>query len=321
MQALRRTALLGILLAGLAGCGKTGGDTSGPLAGMKELRIAARGSEEDPERAKQWTTLRDILAKVTGLPVKLYESSDYNGTIQALSSGQVDVASMAGGAYANSYAQIGDLAVPILTTREAEGNTGYYSALIVRADSPYHKLEDLRGKVIGYADFNSTSGYLFPRAKLREQGIDPDTFFSKTVMAGGHTQAVMALENGQFDATIINLSGGTPEHGFTTGPQFTMARKGMVKVEDFRTIWMAGPIPNAAIVARTDRPQAMTDVVRGVLAAVPYDHPDVWKSIGQPPGASYAPVGREHYQGVIDLREQAMSEKRHTRRKSREQAS
>jgi phosphonate transport system substrate-binding protein len=194
MQSSRCVVLVALLAAGLTGCGRKEAAASGPFGDMKELRIAARAAEEDPERAATWKTYRELIAKVTGLPVKLYESADYNGTIQALSSGQVDVASMAGGAYANVNAQIGDLATPILSMREAEGNTGYYSALIVRADSPYRTLADLRGKTIGYPDFNSTSGYLYPREKMRQEGFDPDKFFAKAVFAGGHTQSIMALE-------------------------------------------------------------------------------------------------------------------------------
>jgi phosphonate transport system substrate-binding protein len=113
------------------------------------------------------------------------------------------------------------------------------------------------------------------------------------------------------------MSGGDPEHGFTTGPQFTMARKGMVKLEDFRIIWTAGPIPNAAIVVRTDRPQAMTDVVRGILASVPYDHPDIWRAIGQPQGGAYTAVAPQHYRDIIDLRKAAVTEQRQSARKAR----
>jgi len=61
-------------------------------AEMKQVRFAVRGSESDPAIATQWSVYRDYLSKAIGLPVKLYESSDYNGAIQALSSGQVDTA-------------------------------------------------------------------------------------------------------------------------------------------------------------------------------------------------------------------------------------
>ena len=299
----RSGAILAAIGLGLLGCGGEAKTTDGAWQGeMREVRMAVRGSEDDPMVTRRLTAYKTYIGKATGLPVKLYESSDYNGTIQALSSGQGDIATIAGGGYANVDAQIGDLAQPILTVRQAEGDIGYYSGLLVMASSPYRSIEDLKGKTLGYVDFNSTSGYLFPRSAMREQGIEPDTYFGRSSFAGGHTQAVMALDNGQFDAAMISMGGGDPEHGFTTGAHFTMARRGVVDLDDFRIIWTAGPIPNSAVVVRTDRPQPFIDAVRGAMAALPYDDPEVWRDIGQPDGAAYTAVTREHYAQIIKLR-------------------
>ncbi|MDP2212379.1 phosphate/phosphite/phosphonate ABC transporter substrate-binding protein [Phenylobacterium sp.] len=307
----RSGAILAAIGLGLAGCGGEAKTTDGAWQSqMREVRMAVRGSEDDPMITRRLTAYKTYIGKATGLPVKLYESSDFNGSIQALSSGQVDIATIAGGGYANVDAQIGDLAQPILTVRQAEGDTGYYSGLLVMADSPYRSIQDLKGKTLGYVDFNSTSGYLFPRKMMRDQGIDPDTFFGRSSFAGGHTQAVMALDNGQFDATIIQAGGGDPEHGFTTGAHFTMARRGVVDLDDFRIIWTAGPIPNSAIVVRTDRPQPFIDAVRGAMAALPYDDPEVWRDIGQPDGAAYTAVTREHYAPIIKLRAEDIAARR-----------
>lgn len=296
----------------VTGCGQhPSNSASGDWRGqMKQIRFAVRGSESDPTMATRWSLYRDYLAKATGLPVKLYESSDYNGTIQALSSGQVDMAMIAGGGYANVDAQVGNKVAPIVTIRQAEGAMGYYSALLVKKDSPVHALTDMKGRSLGYVDFNSTSGYLYPRAKMREQGIEPDTFFGKTSFAGGHAQAVMALENGQFDATIIEVGGGDPVHGFTTGPQYTMARRGLVDLDAFRMVWVVGPIPNAVLVTRTDRPQPFIDIVRGAMAALPYDNPDLWRGTGQPDGSAYAAVDRDFYAEVIKLRAADIAQRR-----------
>ena len=299
----RSGAILAAIGLGLAGCsGETKVSDGTWQSEMREVRMAVRGSEDDPMITRRLTAYKDYLSRATGLPVKLYESSDYNGTIQALSSGQVDIATIAGGGYANVDAQIGELAEPILTVRQAEGDIGYYSGLLVMANSPYRSIQDLKGKTLGYVDFNSTSGYLYPRAVMRAQGIEPDTYFGRSSFAGGHTQAVMALDNGQFDATIINMGGGDPVNGFTTGAHFTMARRGVVDLEDFRIIWTAGPIPNSAVVVRTDRPQPFIDVVRGAMAALPYDDPEVWGDIGQPDGAAFTAVTRNHYAEIIKLR-------------------
>ena len=43
------------------------------------------------------------------------------------------------------------------------GSKGYYSVFYVKADSPYQKIEDLKGKNLGLVDPNSTSGNNVPR--------------------------------------------------------------------------------------------------------------------------------------------------------------
>lgn len=272
--------------------------------------MAVSGSNDDPMLVKRRDVYRERLTAAFGLPVKLYESSDYNGVIQAISSGQVDIAQIAGGGYANVDAQVGSLVAPILTPRQAEGETGYYSALVVRANSPIRSLADMKGKSLGYVDFNSTSGYLVPRAKFREQGLDPDTYFGKTSFAGGQTQAVMALANGQFEAAILQASGGDPANGFTRGALHTMARRGFVDLKDFRIIWTAGPIPSEAVIVRTDRPLAMIDLARGALAAIAYDEPELWTEIGQLDGSAYTSVTRDHYKDIIALRAADITQRR-----------
>lgn len=306
-----RAAGSALLVLALAGCGPHGPSGGGDWRSqVKELRIAISGNNDDPQLVHRRAAYKAYLTKVTGVPVKLFESSDYNGTIQATSSGQIDFAMLAGGGYANVDAQVGDKVTPLLTPRQAEGETGYYSTLVVRADSPVKSLADMKGRTIGYVDFNSTSGYLYPRAAMRKQGIEPDTFFGKATFAGAHTQAVMALANKQFEGAILQASGGTPETGFTRGAIRTMARQGLVDLKDFRTIWAAGPIPSEALVARTDRPQALIDLVRGAMGALPYDEPDLWTDIGQLDGSTYTAVNRDHYKEIIELRKEELAQRR-----------
>lgn len=300
-----------VLAATLASCGDAPKSDSGDWrSGIKELKMAVSGNSDEPMAIRRRAVYQQRLSEATGLPVKLYESADYNGLIQALSSGQVDVAQMAGGAYANVDAQVGKLVSPILSLRQAEGEMGSYSTLVVRADSPVRSLQDMKGRTLGYVDFNSTSSYVFPRAKMREQGIEPDTFFGKTSFAGAHTQAVMALSNGQFEGTILNASGGSPETGFTRGPLHTLARRGLVDLEDFRVVWTAGPIPGEAFVVRTDRPQPMIDLIRGAVAALPYDEPELWPELGQLDGATFSAVTRDHYKVIIDQRAAELAHRR-----------
>jgi phosphonate transport system substrate-binding protein len=311
---IRHVAVILSILPALAlnGCNK-GGQVSQDgrwQSQMARLRIAVRGDEADPSKTAGWGSFRQHIRDFTGLVPQTSEASDYNGVIQALSSGQVDYATMGGGSYANVDAQVGTKAMPFLTVRQAEGSTGYYSVMMVRSSSPYHTLADLRGKKIAYVDFNSTSGYIFPRRTMHNQGIDPDHFFGETVMAGGATQAAMALANGRVEGAVLLASAGTPETGFAASTPITLARKGLMKVSDLRGVWTAGPIPNSPYVIRTDRPKPFVDVMRGTLAILPYEKPKVWEETTQTAGSTFAPVNRDFYKDVIAIRQDEIQSRR-----------
>lgn len=312
---LRRAGLIVFAIVTLVACSndKEAAERSHPDDWRAELPIIKFGSsasEEDPIALRRVELVSGFLSNATGVPVKVYQTSDYNGNVQAISSGQTQMGTMGAGTYANVYSQIGDLAEPILVRRDAFGQAGYYSTLIVRADSPYQSIEDLEGKTLAYVDFNSTSGYIFPRWRMRDEGINPETFFAAAAMAGKHTQAVLALLNGQFDATIVNASGGTPELGFASGTIKRLARRGLVEENEFRTIWYAGPIPTSPYVVRTDMPQEARDLVRGAIAAMPYDSPEAFLSMGRLPGTNYLPVDHSFFEEIIEMREKEIANHR-----------
>ncbi|KAF0117269.1 MAG: hypothetical protein FD163_2348 [Hyphomonadaceae bacterium] len=301
-----------LFLSLLAACGQPKADSE--LKGWRkevgQIRLGVNTGEDAATALTRWNYLKERLSRITGLRTEIFQATDYNGVIQALASGQLEMAQMGASAYANARDQMGTKVEPILTSRTAEGLSGYYSILVVRADSPYRKLEDLRGKTVGYVDFNSTSGYLYPRNKMLNQGLDAETFFGKSVVSGGHSQGVLGLANGQFDAVFALANAGTPETGFTNGTIWALARKGSIKASDFRIIWTAGPMPNSPYVIRTDRPQIFQDIMRGALAALPYEDPERWKELGMPEGSDLMPVANIDYAEILEMRHAEVAQRR-----------
>lgn len=305
--------ILGLALAALSACG--GGSTSVGgrdwRAQMKELRVAIVTQPHGTgEQANTTAGFEAYMKDATGLPVRIYRASDYNAVIQALASGQVDVATLGAGAYANVHEQVGPLAAPILLAIGPNGEKGYYAALTVRADSPYRTLADLKGHSLGVVDLNSTSGYLTPMHALRKAGIDPEHFFSRIGVTGGHAQSVVAVNNRQYDAAFIMAINGTPQTGFAMTAYTMMADKGLIPHNAFRDIWYAGPVPNEPIVMRTDRPQAAQDVARGALAAMPYDVPGALPGLGQLPGITLTASSDADFGDVFALRKEAIAAQR-----------
>jgi len=281
------------------------------IAELTELRIGITGSERDSQRMERLDQFADYLSDRLGVPVSYKQASDYSAVTQAIDAGQVELAITGASNYANMYKTTEGGVEPLVTNREEDGSLGYYSALYVKADSPYQKLEDLDGKSIAYADPNSTSGYLFPRFAMREKGIDPKSFFAREGFAGGHPQAVIAVLQGQYDAGVTWVSGqGDPADGYTRGNLRMMTEAGQLDMNDIRVIDLFGPIPNGPIVIRKDVPQQTKDQLRGVLVALQAENPEIYEAISAGGGGGFAVVPHSFYEQIIRLREAELAARR-----------
>ena len=138
----------------------------------------------------------------------------------------------------------------------ADGTTGYYSVLYVKASSPYMSIEDLKGKNIGLVDPNSTSGNNVPRYMLDKMKINPETYFGKVVFTGSHENAVLALSQGTVDVAANDWT--AEDNSNLT----RMLAKGMLKnadgssmkVSDFRIIMKSDTIRNGPLTVLSDMP-------------------------------------------------------------------
>ena len=60
-------------------------------------------------------------------------------------------------------------------------------------------LADIKGKMVGFGDFASTSSHLIPRALLARNGLFGDTDY-KYVLLGAHDAVARAVQSGQVQA-------------------------------------------------------------------------------------------------------------------------
>ena len=81
---------------------------------------------------------------------------------------------------------------------------GYRSFIIVKSDSPYKTLADLKGKNLALVSASSTSGNLIPRVELGKQLKTKLTDHFKSVFfAGSHTAAALAVLQGRAEAAAV----------------------------------------------------------------------------------------------------------------------
>lgn len=252
-------------------------------------------SENQAATSARFKELATVFKQKTGVEMKIFTASDYSGTVQALTSGQIQMGQMGASAYSAAWIDSNGQVEPLVANKEIDGQLGYNSILIVKNDSPYKKLEDLKGKTMAWADPNSTSGYLIPLVSLRGAGVDPDKFFSKTLFSGGHEQSVLGVINGQFDSAFTWAS-----KGHNAGQIRAMVDRGVLKMDQFRTIWESPLIPNPLVVIRKDMPADMKRDMLAFWTELHMTHPQVAESAARGKTSGFVSVDHAMYKPVLD---------------------
>src|SRR5215213_7825682 len=90
--------------------------------------------------------------KATGTKWELYQATDYSGVMNALIAGQIHLAWLSGFSYCQTYSDSKGGVEPLVAAAAVDGSMGYNAVVVVRADSPYRTIDDLKGKVVARTD-------------------------------------------------------------------------------------------------------------------------------------------------------------------------
>jgi len=137
------------------------------------------------------TLLRRYLESATGHSIELVTRRTYQEITALLVSGQLEAAWICGYPFVKYREQLSLVAVP-----EWNGRPLYRSYLIVGAEREAESMRDLRGDIHAFSDPDSNSGYLVTRTLMFDLGLDPETFFRKTLFTYGHRNVVRAVASG-----------------------------------------------------------------------------------------------------------------------------
>jgi phosphonate transport system substrate-binding protein len=262
-----------------------------------ELRFGIAAAENERDSIARFEPFLAYMRARLQMPVRIHRATDYAGIIEAMNAGHVELARIGPANYALAHRVLGDRVAPIATEADADGRIGSVGIVFVRADSPFHTLDDLRGRSFAFADPNSTSGFVYPSHFLRREGRDPATFFGRTMFSGGHEQSIVAVANRAVDAAA------TFWNSPTSGAIQRMAERGMMRTEDFRILWRSPVIPNGPWVIRTDLPAPLRATIADALIALPERDPQAWRLAGFG-AARMVPAAHEDYADVIAVAEE-----------------
>ena len=298
---MRTVAAVAVLVAGIA-LPAAAGDWK------EEFKVIKLGSVTVENQAATITRFKpfaDYMEKQFGVKVEVFTASDYAGIVQALSAGHIHLGRMGGAAYAAGYIDSNGGIEPLVMNVEPNGGKGYHSVLIVRSDSPYKKLEDLKGKTLAWADPNSTSGFLVPNAALRDAGIDPQKFFGRTLFSGGHEQNVLGVLKGNFDSAFTWTS-----PGHQSGQFRIMMDRGMLKLEDLRIVWESPLIANPLWAIPKNIPADMRKDLLEMFVNLAKKDMAMAEAAAQGKTSGFEPVSHETYKTFVTIAEDNRKQRR-----------
>jgi phosphonate transport system substrate-binding protein len=165
------------------------------------LRVAVAAMISPKETFDLYRQLLEYLSRGVGKDLNFVQRKTYAEINELLRRGDIDVAFICSGPYATGKGSLNfkPLAVPLV-----HGSHFYQSFLIVHQDSPFNRLEDLRGRSFAFTDPNSNTGKLVPTYWLAELQERPETFFSQTIYTYSHDNSIMAVSRGLVDGAAVD---------------------------------------------------------------------------------------------------------------------
>jgi len=272
---------------------------------IKEFRIGVLGGENASDRLRSNECLKQKAEELLGVPVKIFAPADYNGVIEGLLGGNLDMAWLGASGYAKVYLTDPNAVEPVLTKINKDGSFGYYSIGFARVDSGIKDLDSMKGKVFGFGDPNSTSGYLIPSIEIPQAGYSMKSgdYFKEVKFTGGHEQTIVAVFNGDIDGGVTWADGlGDWVDGFNSGALRKATDAGLVDMTQIHEIWRSKLIPEGPIVLRKTLPDSVKLKITGMLASLPSMDPECAYQFMAGEIMAIAPIDHSDYEIIIAAR-------------------
>ncbi len=226
--------------------------TADPKANWpKKLVFSVVPAEQNADLSLSYKPLIDKLEKNTGLDVEFFQATDYNGVIEGMISGKVDIAEFGPFSYVLAKNNGADISAIGVMVNSVTTPPGYQAYGIVKGDSPITDIAGFKGKKVCFVDPGSTSGYLYPSAGLIKAGINPEKDITPT-FAGGHDTAALAVKDGTCEAGFA----------FDTMVDKTLVEKGSIKAGELKVVWKSELIPGSPLAVSNKLPKDLFGIVQ-----------------------------------------------------------
>ncbi|MDR0642351.1 MAG: phosphate/phosphite/phosphonate ABC transporter substrate-binding protein [Treponema sp.] len=266
----------------------------GERAGWPDkLTIVLMPDEGNPGANTKNNDFVQSFTEFLGIDVEVLESFEYAVGLEALRAGRLDLLLVS----PMSYYQAKRVAnIEPLVTTGTEGTIPYKTVFIVKSDrDDINTVHDLKGKTFAFVDPASSSGYMFPKAKLiKDLGLDteqienPGYFFKTVAYSGKHDSSVMGVVMGDYDGAAVALQ-----------IISQVANAGLIKESDLKIIGETEIIPTACYVMRADLPRNLKAKIKEFYLA--YDDEEFFRALYQNPQNRFIEAFDSDYDVVYEM--------------------
>ncbi|MEB3218075.1 MAG: phosphonate ABC transporter substrate-binding protein [Nostocales cyanobacterium 94392] len=262
---LQRVGFFALALSGtiiFAACSSN--NSSQQTLDVKEIKFGIISTESQSNQKPIWEPFIKEMEKQIGIPVKPFYVTQYSGVIEAMATGDVQLAWYGGKSYIEAAKKSN--AEAFAQTVNADGTKGYVSHLIANKDSKVateakalgenkgdeYVIKNSKNLTFAFNDPNSTSGYLVPSFYVfAKNGVNPKEAFKRLIFSGSHEATALAVANNQVDVATNNSE--SLARLEETNPE------GRKKIE---VIWTSELIPSDPIAYRKDLPEEVKKKIR-----------------------------------------------------------
>ena len=175
---------------------------------------------------------QEHLQSCTGKKVVYFTVQSNAAQIEAMRAGRLHVTGLASGQVGFAVNLAG--AVPFAIKGDQSGPRTYTQVVIVKKDSPFQKLADLKGRKVAHTSPSSNSGHMAPIALFPKNGLTPEKDY-KILFSGKHDQSILGVRSGDYDGAPV-----------ASDVFHRMATRGQIKEDDFRIIWRSEKFPTSS---------------------------------------------------------------------------
>ena len=184
------------------------------------------------------------IERTTGRKLVIRVGPTYDDHVEEIGTNRADIAYLGPGEYVELVTRYGQK--PLLARQVVNNDPFLHGEIIVRADSPFKSLADLKGRRLAFSDPMSTMTAL-PLAMLRQSGVFGATLGSVKFLEGQRNVAIAVLA-GDFDA------GAVKEELFQA-----------YEKDGLRSLAATPPVYDYVFVARSTLPRPLIDTLRHLL--------------------------------------------------------